>query len=123
MTTDAEAHGGSKSVQISYDGSADQWILDNKTPAPVLNGGNYRVVFWAKASTDGIDFDLRVIESGWAAANDPANFSLTTEWTQYSFDFVANDAGALNRKVWWQLPGANEAFEVFVDDLKLYYLD
>lgn len=123
MTTDAEAHGGSKSVQISYDGSADQWILDNKTPAPVLDGGNYRVVFWAKASTEGVDFDLRVIEAGWAAANDPANFSLTTEWTEYSFDFVANDAGALNRKVWWQLPGATEAFQVFVDDLKLYYLD
>ena len=114
---------GARALKISYDGSADQWIFDNKVPADVIPDGNYRVTFWAKSTMDGAIFDIRVIENGWAAANDPLDVSLSTEWQQYSFDFVANDAGAKNRKIWWLLPGSAESFQVFVDDLKLYYLD
>ena len=110
-------------MQISYDGSGDQWIFENKSPAPVTPDGNYRVTFWAKSSLDGAILDFRLIEAGWAAANDPANFALTPEWKEYSFDFVANDAGNLNRKVWWQLPSSADVFQVFVDDIKLFYLD
>lgn len=122
-TTEEDVKVGARALKISYDGSGDQWILDNKAPADVIPGANYRVTFWAKSTMDGAIFDIRVIENGWAAANDPQDVSLTTEWQQYSFDFVANDAGAMNRKIWWQLPGSAESFQVYVDDLKLYYLD
>lgn len=123
QTTETEVKAGARALEISYDGSGDQWILDNKVPADVIPDGNYRVSFWAKSTLDGAIFDIRVIENGWAAANDPQDVALTTEWQQYTFDFVANDAGAVNRKVWWQLPGSAETFKVYVDDLKLYYLD
>ena len=122
-TTDVEVKAGNLALQISYDGSGDQWILDNKAPADVIPDGNYRVTFWAKSTLDGAVLDLRTIENGWAASNDPADFILTTEWVQYSFDFVANDAGDINRRVWWQLPSSDQAFQVFVDDIKLFYLD
>ena len=123
QATDAEVKAGNLALQISYDGSGDKWILDNKVPAAVIPEGNYRVSFWAKATQDGVLLDLRTIESGWAAANDPDDFTITTEWVEYSFDFVANDAGGLNRTVWWQLPGSTDSFQVFVDDIKLFYLD
>ena len=121
--TDAEVKAGNLALQISYDGSGDQWILDNKAPADVIPGANYRVTFWAKSTMDGVVLDFRTIENGWATSDDPADFILTTEWAQYSYDFVANDAGDLNRKVWWQLPGSDQTFQVYVDDIKLYYLD
>ena len=122
-TTSAEVRSGEKALQISYDGSGDRWICDNKAPASVIPGGNYRVTFWAKSTLDAAVMDFRVIESGWAASNDPADFILTTEWQEYSFDFVANEAGSNNRKVWWQLPASDQSFIIYVDDIKLYNLD
>lgn len=122
-TTDVDVKAGNLALQISYDGSGDQWIFDNKVPADVIPGGNYRVVFWAKSTMDGSVLDFRTIENGWAAANDPDDFLLTTEWTQYSFDFVADDAGSINRKIWWALPSSDQSFQAFVDDIKLFYLD
>jgi len=89
---DSDIVSGSNALQISYDGSGDTWIFENQSPADVIPGESYRVSFWAKASVEGAPLDIRVIEQGWAAANNPADVSLSTEWEQYTFDFVANDA-------------------------------
>ncbi|MEM9917252.1 MAG: PKD domain-containing protein [Bacteroidota bacterium] len=121
--TDADAVTGNNSITWTYDGSGDQWIFDNKTPTSIIGGGMYRVTFWAKSTLDGATLDLRVIESGWASTNDPADFTLTTEWQQYSFDFVAEEAGDNNRKIWWQTPSSTEVYDFFVDDLRMYYLE
>ncbi|MEM1120019.1 MAG: PKD domain-containing protein [Bacteroidota bacterium] len=121
---DTDAASGSKSLKFSYDGSGDRWILDNKSPATIIPNGNYRITFWAKSTKDGFAWDVRTIESGWAANDDPADFVLTTDWVQYSFDIVATDGGNLNRKLWWQtVDGSGEAFDIFVDGFKLYSLD
>jgi len=122
VVDDAGAPSGSQSLMWNYDGSEDVWILDNKTPTSVIVDGDYRVVFNAKSSLDGAILDLRVIESGWATSNDPADFTLSTDWQEFSFDFTANDAGDQNRKIWWQTPPNTESFDMHVDNIRIYYL-
>ncbi len=120
--TDEDAVSGSNSAKWTYDGSMDQWILDNKSPSGISVGGTYRVTFWARTSMPGKTLDLRVIESGWATAVDPADFVLNEEWTQYSFDYDAVEAGNNDRKIWMATPASSDVFDIFLDDIRMYFL-
>jgi len=122
IIADADAPSGSNVLSWSYDGSEDQWILDNKTPLTITEGEMYRVTFWAKSSVDGVPFDFRLIESGWAVVNNPDNFTLSTTWQQFSFDFEGTTDGNMNRKVWWQTIPSTDVFDMFIDDINLYSL-
>ncbi|MEM8525525.1 MAG: hypothetical protein AAGG68_12865 [Bacteroidota bacterium] len=119
---DTDVVSGSQALKVSYDGLGEQWIFDNKTPVPVIDQGVYRVSFWAKSSVEGTTLDLKVIESGWATFDDADDFVLTTEWKQYSYDFTASADGKMDRKIWWRIFNIMEPFDMYVDDIKMYYL-
>ncbi|MEM6963287.1 MAG: PKD domain-containing protein [Bacteroidota bacterium] len=117
-----DAPSGSNSLMWTYDGSGDFWICDNKTPEPIIVDGTYRIVFNAKSSMDGALLDARVIESGWAANIDPADFALTTEWQEYSFDFVADGSGNQDRKFWMRTMASSDVFDMHIDNIRMYYV-
>ncbi|GEM_PF-2576215 len=120
--TDETAMNGTNSVKVSYDGSMDQWIFDNKSPANVIPGEMYQISYWAKASQDGVQHEVRTIESGWAAQNQFGFQALTTEWQQFVFTFEANDAGSQNRVIWTAVQASDQVFDIFLDDFRMYFL-
>jgi len=75
------------------------------------------------SSVAGKLLDVRTIEPGWAAANNPADFALTTEWAQYTFDIVANANGSMRRKMWMAIAaGDTEAHDIYIDRAEFFYL-
>ncbi len=119
---DTDSKSGFQCAFWTYDGSEDQWLFDNKSPAPITVDGLYKLTFWAKSSVEGKTLDLRLIESGWAAANDPADFVLTTEWELYEYEFTATEGGNNNRNIWMATPSSTDVFDMYIDDFRMYYL-
>ncbi|KAA1243391.1 SwmB domain-containing protein [Aquimarina sp. RZ0] len=127
VTSDVDPHGGAKCLEIRIDATDDKWNLesgfsDAGNGHVTIEEGEYRLIFWAKASTPGITMGYRAVAQGWAH-NDGSSADLTTEWVEYSADFSTVGNTTLNRKYWQQIQSNIDGAKVYIDDIKLYRID
>lgn len=106
---------------ITDGGTSLSWIQLGHNPAlSIINGGDYRLSFAAKAqAARDIQALLRQGGTPWANYGLLQTVTLTTGWVLYSYDFAAN-ATALDAKVKFYLGADNN--DVELDDISLQHI-
>ncbi|MEO0474063.1 MAG: carbohydrate binding domain-containing protein, partial [Bacteroidota bacterium] len=126
ILTDSEVQEGVYALMGIYDKPGDGYIMEQSkaTSVDVDSNSVYRLSFWAKASIDNVPLDIRTIgETKWEEKKPASgNFSITTTWTKYEFDFSTDDLTEFRRRIWLQMQDANNNFDLFLDDMRMVKL-
>lgn len=89
-----DADGKALKIGVAYNGSPEIWHVQAiNEPLNVASGDYYVASFWAKASDEGRNAHafFGLPEAGGYAEVSMIDFPLSTEWTEYSFSYLAGD--------------------------------
>lgn len=125
--TDSIAYEGSKCVKADiwmFLQTGDDWgiqLINERFP--VTYGARYRYSIWAKASKDGPAVNFTVGDPNYQEYGRIGAQPLTTEWTQYTFDFTVNTTPDSGRApIHMHLEERNRdylPYLLFFDDLRI----
>jgi len=105
-------------------------IQDNATPSEndgidlsqiaSYPAGNYKLSFWAKASSENVPLHLNSRKDGgdWHSFGLDVDVVLTTEWTLFNVTFISNSDGTPARMSWW-LGSAPPATSIWINSPSL----
>ena len=111
-TTTTHTGGHAAKVTVGTAAAAYQPQLANGKTITLVEGHNYKVTFWIKATTGG--GTVQASDNG-SALYGP-NYATTTVWTEYSQSFTAT-AGNLDYQLWIHLGGSVDIY--YVDDASI----
>ncbi len=122
---DSVAKDGTKSLAISptATGDEDYSLGAVNEGIPVGSGISYTVTLWAKASEDGAtaNFTVHNPSNGYNELGrvDNANVNLTTEWQEFSFEFISPLSGdTLRAPMHFSFP-ANIGKTIYLDSVRV----
>ena len=99
----ADPHEGSKALKVvinSFGATPNPWDVQSLGPSlSMTTGSDYTLTFWAKAAVNGTQIKT-VIQNGSYLAR---NHTLSTTWTQYTWNFTAAEDSPSIRLQYFQM--------------------
>ncbi len=123
---DTDQQNGNHSLEITLDGTTNEFILETGGGHVAVERGMYRMTVWAKSDADGVPLNFRSVTPGWSDFPG-SEVNLTTDWAEYSFEFSteADADDKLFRNYWHVLRPVDQAagVKVYIDNISLYRID
>lgn len=114
---------GSRALRVDViTAGANDWSIQAINDSFVIEPGvNYTFTTWAKASADGATANFTTGNPSFAEFSriDKSNVSLTTEWQEYSFEFMGGATDTVGRAPIHFSMATNEGLSIWIDSLRI----